>query len=118
MHRILIVDDEHEICRILSEYLKLKGFETVVAYSGEDALKILKKKNIDLMILDIRMPDIDGVGVLKELRKYDEKLPVIVLTGSQILSEHESEMSALKYNELLVKPVEFSKLLEKINALL
>jgi DNA-binding response OmpR family regulator len=118
MHKILIVDDEKEICRVLSEFFTLKGFETFTANSGEEALDKINKYPIDIMVLDIRMPGIDGVGVLKELRKNDNKLPVIILTGSQILSAHEAEIKTMKYNDLLIKPVSFTKLLEKVNKLL
>jgi putative two-component system response regulator len=118
MHKVLIVDDEIEICRILSKFFELKGFQAFTAYSGEDALKVLKEQKIDIMILDIRMPGMGGVSVLKELRSQKNPLPVIILTGSQIFSSHENEIKMMQYNDIMVKPVELNKILDKVNAML
>jgi CheY-like chemotaxis protein len=64
--KILIVDDEVNLCRVLEKVLTLEGYQTISATSGQEALKILKKKaKVHLMLLDLKMPGVDGLEVLK-----------------------------------------------------
>lgn len=80
--KILIVDDEKWVCDRLSSYFKRKGFLTEVAYNGKEALRCIQRKRPDVVILDILMPEMDGLRVLKYL-KYNRcfsGLPVIMLT--------------------------------------
>jgi len=80
---ILIVDDNRENLRVVSNYLKETGYQIALAMSGEDAFKVLASEKIDLILLDIMMPGMDGYEVCEKLKK-DEKLkfiPVIFLTA-------------------------------------
>src|SRR5690242_8519 len=97
MARILIVDDDPNNQRILNYTLAKKGYETVIAGNGEIALDLLKTANVDLAILDIAMPVMDGLTLLKNIRSTQkfQHLPVIILTGSgddaeRIRAEQES----------------------------
>ena len=114
MHRILIADDEAEILDIMSEVLRKRGFEVIAAQSGEEALEMLAKEKIDLLILDKRMPGIGGIGVLKELKAKNMDLPVIILTGSQDTPERTAEFRKLGYNDFLFKPVDLHTLLNMV----
>ena len=67
MPRILVVDDEKEIVELEEVYLKEAGYEVIKAYNGKEALKCLEKQEIDLMILDIMMPGIGGLGVCRQM---------------------------------------------------
>ncbi len=80
MNRILICDDEKDIVSALKIYLSAEGFETVEAYSGDEALENLEKGPIDLVLMDIMMPGMDGLSATVKLReKYN--VPVILLTA-------------------------------------
>jgi DNA-binding response OmpR family regulator len=79
--KILIVEDEKMIIKPLEMKLKLSGFDTAVAYDGEEALGILEKDKFDLILLDLMMPKIDGFGVLSAMKKKGDKTPVIVATN-------------------------------------
>ncbi|TDX49207.1 response regulator transcription factor [Orenia marismortui] len=78
--KILIVDDDKNVIEILSLYLKKENFDVVIARDGEEALKKAEKNNPDLIILDIMMPKIDGLEVIKVLRKNND-LPIILLSA-------------------------------------
>jgi len=79
--KILIVDDEESILESLSDILLDEGYRVVTAASAEEGLKALTEENPDLLILDVWLPDTDGLEVLKKLRKEAPELPVIVISG-------------------------------------
>ena len=80
MSRILIVDDEKELAEVLCEYLKVEGFETRAAFDGAEGLSAFKDFQPDLMVLDIMLPKLNGVEVLKEVRLQSD-IPVIMLSA-------------------------------------
>lgn len=77
---VLVVDDEKEIADFIELYLKNENYEVFKYYSGAGALECVKQEQIDLAILDVMLPDIDGFEILKEIRK-DHNFPVIMLTA-------------------------------------
>ena len=79
--QILIVDDEKKICNILSRLLQMEGFETIVAYDGLVAQKFIQTKMPDVMLVDFNMPGMNGMELLKHVKKMDPGLPVIMITG-------------------------------------
>ncbi len=80
MPKILIVDDEEDIRNALAIYLRAEDYETVSAGDGQEALSILKEGGIDLVLLDIMMPGMDGITALSKLRDFSN-VPVILLTA-------------------------------------
>ncbi|MCG0748594.1 response regulator [Lactiplantibacillus plantarum] len=79
--KILVVDDDKEIAQLLEIYIKNEGYEPISAYNGREALtKLNTNPDIALMILDIMMPELDGIEVIKEVRK-DSQLPILVLSA-------------------------------------
>ena len=80
-YNLLIVDDEQRFADMLARRLNLRGCNCEVCYSGRAALTILKEKKIDLILLDLHLPDIYGTEVLTQIRKHDERTPVIIVTG-------------------------------------
>ena len=79
--KILVVDDEREIVELLSIYIKNEGYEVEKAYNGKDALlKLANQKDIDLMVLDVMMPTMDGIEVVKRVRQ-DSQLPILMLSA-------------------------------------
>jgi DNA-binding response OmpR family regulator len=80
--QILVVDDEPNIARLIRMYLDREGFETVVATSGSEALARMESRKPELVILDIMLPDIDGLEVCREIRRHDN-VPIIMLTARE-----------------------------------
>jgi DNA-binding NtrC family response regulator len=115
-HKILVVDDEPEICKIIKTFLTKKGFEVLTADSGEKALAVLGKEKADLVILDKKMPGIGGQGALDGFKKMRLAVPVVILTGSIDLSEAKAiEMGCAA---ILNKPIDLNVLLETVNKVL
>ncbi len=79
--RVLLVDDEREFVQTLSERLQMRDVGSAVAYDGESALKMVENDEPDVMILDLKMPGIDGIEVLRRVKKSNPHIEVIILTG-------------------------------------
>jgi DNA-binding NtrC family response regulator len=110
---ILIVDDEADILEFLADELSLAGYNTDQAEDGiEGVLKVLNG-GYDAVLMDIRMPKLDGIGALKIIRKINPKLPVIMFTGQAGTGEM-GESSRLGAFTCLLKPVAVDKLLKTI----
>ena len=112
--RLLIVDDEQGFVDVLTNRLGRRGIDAVKAYSGAQALQALRRNIFDVMVLDLKMEDMDGIEVLKIVRKMAPDLPVIILTGhgSQTAAEDGMSLGAFDY---LTKPCELKELMEKIS---
>jgi DNA-binding response OmpR family regulator len=102
--RLLIVDDEQSICVVLVRALGYLGFDVEAVNSGPEALARLAEADYDLMLLDIRMPGMDGMEVMQHVRQSNPELPIIIMTGQGTL---ESAIAALKLGALdyVLKPV-------------
>ena len=113
---ILIADDDTELCELLREYLGQEGFEVRLAFDGEQALAESRRPGLDAMVLDIMMPGMNGIDVLRNLRKESD-LPVIMLTarGEDIDRIIGLELGADDY---LAKPANPRELLARIRAIL
>ena len=79
--RILVVDDEKQVADVLVDYLSNLGYQTVAAYSGYDALSKFKDGDFQLIITDLKMPEMDGMGLLEVVKGWDKRAMVIVITG-------------------------------------
>jgi len=113
--RLLLVDDEKGFLEVLSNRLSRRGIETTTASSGTFALQALRKSDFHVMVLDLKMEDMDGIEVLKIVKKMAPNLPVIILTGhgSQAAARDGMALGAFDY---LTKPCELNDLLEKIRS--
>ncbi|RJP68541.1 MAG: response regulator [Candidatus Abyssobacteria bacterium SURF_17] len=111
--KILLVDDEKEFVQTLSERLEMRDLSTAVVYDGEQALSYLKSEEPEVMILDLRMPGIDGVEVLRRVKKEHPGVEVIILTGHGTEKDEQltRELGAFAYLE---KPVEIDKLAKTV----
>ena len=78
---ILIIDDEETTCRIFSKILQEEGYTVYTALDGIEGLKIAKENPIDVIFLDIKMPKMDGIKILKMIKKSDAGIVIIILTG-------------------------------------
>ncbi|MBU2530762.1 MAG: response regulator [Elusimicrobia bacterium] len=117
MPRILIVDDEPDMRLAIRNVLKLRGYEIFEAGDGLAALDIIKKHDINLMLLDIRLPGMDGIEVLERTRKFNRSLPVVMITG---YGHIRSAVDVMKIgaNEYLQKPFENTQLVKTVKRFL
>lgn len=116
MHRILLVDDDREFCRLLSLDLERQGFQVAMVHSGEEALDTLRQNQYDLLVLDIMLPLMNGFETLIHLRQFSE-VPVIVLSarGNPMDMDLGFRLGAADY---LAKPFRREELIVRINAAL
>lgn len=111
--RILLVDDEHEIVEYLAKRLKKKGHAVEGVTSGKAALELLKERIFDVAVLDLKMPEMDGIQLLRRAKDVQPHLQVIMLTGHGSM-ENALECGRHDAFRFLVKPMEFDRLLEAI----
>lgn len=111
--KVLLVDDEREFVQTLSERLLMRDLGTAVAYDGESALEVVKDDEPEVMILDLRMPGIDGIEVLRRVKSTQPEIEVIILTGHGSDTDRETcmDLGAFAY---LHKPVDIDELSETI----
>ena len=117
MSKIIIVDDDPNIRELVRILLKNGGFESCEAVDGRDALRIITDENPDLAIIDLMMPNMDGYELCRNLRKYYENLPVLMLTAKGELPAKVMGFEA-GADDYLTKPFEGDELLLRVKALL
>ena len=105
MAKILVIDDEPGIRDLLDTLLRRKGYDVIVAESGEKGLECFRRERPDVLVLDLKMPGMDGLTVLRQVRSLDPIMPVIILTGAGT-AETEQRVRALGVTEYVEK--EFS----------
>jgi DNA-binding NtrC family response regulator len=107
--KVLLVDDEKEFVESLSERLELRNLDAEVVYDGEQALKAVEEGSHDVMVLDLRMPGIDGIEVLRQVKKTKPDMQVVVLTGHGT-DKDEREAKRLGAYAYMKKPVDIDTL--------
>lgn len=105
MEKILVIDDEPGIRGLLATVLERKGYAVVLADSGRKGLDLFRRERPDLIVLDLKMPDIDGITVLQDIRGMDVETPVVILTGA---STENAEKQARELGAAAVIEKEFS----------
>lgn len=103
MNKILVVDDQKSVCYSLRRYLQSEGYYVSTALKGEEALLLINNMNPDLVIMDVRMPEMDGLEVLKKIKEHDPKIQVIMMTA---FSTTEKAICAMKLGayDFITKP--------------
>jgi CheY-like chemotaxis protein len=111
--RILIVDDEREFAQSISERLRNRGYHTEVTFDGKHALESIGRNRHDIVLLDLNMPGMHGMEVLRFIRKSNTRIHVIIITGyiSDLVSSAAVMCGAF---EILVKPIDFNALIDAI----
>ena len=112
---VLLVDDEEEYTSTLAERMEKRGVNVDIASNGIDAIEKASKKFYDAILLDLKMPGMDGIETLKRLRTINPDLQVILLTGCGTI-EKGIESVRLGAMDFLEKPADIQKLMEKIGA--
>src|SRR4051794_36242307 len=115
--RLLVVDDVDDNRAILARRLQRRGFEVVEATGGADALNRIEQETLDLVLLDIRMPDMDGIEVLRRVRRTRSQadLPIIMCTANNASSDVVEALAA-GANDYVSKPIDFPVLLARVTA--
>ncbi|MCJ7774188.1 MAG: response regulator [Desulfobacterales bacterium] len=111
--KILLVDDEEDFVKTLSERINMRNLKSEVALNGEEALKVVKDEVPDVMVLDLKMPGIDGLEVLRRVKKQYPDVQVIILTGHGS-EKDEKEARSIGAFDYLNKPIEVDSLIKKI----
>jgi two-component system, OmpR family, copper resistance phosphate regulon response regulator CusR len=113
MNTILIAEDEERISSFLQRGLGAHGFETEVVESGDEALKLATTDRFDLMILDLGLPNMDGFQVLRELRRTNDRLPVVILTARENIRDTVAGFEG-GADDYITKPFRFQELLARV----
>ena len=112
-YRVLLVDDEEEFVSALSERLMLRGIEVDSALNGEEALARLVEREFEVVILDVMMPGLGGLEVLRQIKSTHPNTQVILLTGHGATREGIEGMRLGAF-DYLIKPVDIEEMLEKM----
>jgi len=117
MAKVLVIDDEPNVRTLLDILLRSQGYDVILADNGWDGLLLYRQEHPDMIVLDLKMPGLDGVTVLKQIRSVDLTQPVIVLTGDST-PQTEREVRALGVTEFIVKGSSFRLVVETLKRLL
>lgn len=116
MKTILIIDDEQEIVAYLSRFIERHGVNTLSALSGEEGISIFKEKHPDCVFLDFHLPKMDGIEVLKKIKKINTNVAVYFITGDQNLAVR-TPIESLDIKGFILKPLNIEdvvKIIENI----
>jgi CheY-like chemotaxis protein len=110
--KILIIDDEPEICKMVTEFLFDAGYSASFALNGPEGLAMIKRDLPSLVLLDVGMPGMDGIEVMRLIHEQFPALPVVILTGHRD-PETVKKMGSLGASEYLTKPINLGTLLNQ-----
>lgn len=110
---ILIVEDEEKLSRVIQLELEYESYLTEIVDNGKDALRLMQEKEWDLVLLDIMIPELSGLEVLRRIRRTDERTPIILLTARDAVHDKVSGLD-LGANDYVTKPFQIEELLARI----
>jgi two-component system, response regulator, stage 0 sporulation protein F len=114
--KVLVVDDQPSITILLAEVLKHAGYETLVTYNGQEALSLMEQQHPDAVIMDVKMPGIDGIELLCLMRSSGSTVPVIIMTAYGELQIIE-KAKMLGVHTHFMKPFDITEMLQAVNDL-
>ncbi len=117
MFHILVVDDDKNIRYVMKEVLESYQYEVFTAADGEEAFEVLVKEHIDIAIVDIMMPKMDGYEFTKELRTFNQELPILMVSAKQLPEDRKKGFIA-GIDDYMSKPIDSEELLLRVKALL
>ena len=117
MFKILVVEDDKNLRKLMATYLKKNNYEPLEAEDGEQALDIIDKNHVDLIITDIMMPNLDGFELTKELREADYMLPILFVTAKESIDDKKKGF-LIGADDYMVKPVDMDEMVLRVGVLL
>lgn len=117
MYNVLVVEDEVNILKLMTIRLTKSGFNVFTAENGEQALSVVKKEDVDIIIADVMMPVMDGFEMIENLRAEGKNIPVILATAKESLEDKKIGFN-LGADDYMVKPIDHEELVLRIKALL
>lgn len=117
MSKILVIDDEQGIRNLLDTLLSRKGYEVVLASNGQKGLELFRRERPDVVVLDLKMPEMNGLTVLQQVRQLNPVQPVVILTGAGT-AEAEQQVQALGVTEFVEKEFSMHRLGDSLKRLL
>lgn len=117
MFSILVVEDDAMLNKMICAKLKAQDYTVFQAYDGEEALDLLDREYVDLIISDIMMPKMDGITLIKELREADYNMPVLIITAKDQMEDMEEGFKA-GTDDYMVKPINLKEMVLRVQALL
>lgn len=117
MVSILVVEDDKNLQKLMETVLKNQGYRVFVGKNGVEALDIIDKKHIDLMISDIMMPDMDGYSLVESLRQANYNLPILLVTAKETFEDKRKGFN-LGIDDYMVKPIDMDEMILRVEALL
>ncbi|MPM16548.1 Transcriptional regulatory protein SrrA [bioreactor metagenome] len=115
--RILLVEDDRTLSTLVRDILEINKYEVVLCSNGEEGLATFKSQKFDLMLVDIMMPKMDGITMIKEIRRYDQRVPIIVISAKD-MKDDKVEGFRAGADDYVVKPFSTDELLLRIDAIL
>ena len=115
--RILVVDDDLAVCRSIDRALRLEGYEVDTVASGGEALEAVSSTSPDALVLDLQLPDLDGLAVCRRIRESGDDIPILMLTARHGIDDRVQGLDA-GADDYLVKPFALEELLARLRALL
>jgi two-component system, OmpR family, response regulator MprA len=115
--RILVVDDDLAVCRSIDRALRLEGYEVITVASGHEALEAVTLNSPDALVLDLQLPDLDGLQVCRRIREAGDDTPILMLTARHGIDDRVQGLDA-GADDYLVKPFALEELLARLRALL
>ena len=117
MVTVLVVEDDKNLRKLMEVVLRQNGYNVLTATDGLQALEILDKQQVDLLISDIMMPNMDGYSLTEEIRKLKNNLPVLMVTAKETL-EDKKKGFLVGTDDYMVKPIDMDEMLLRVAALL
>jgi DNA-binding response OmpR family regulator len=114
-HRILVVEDEKQIAKILKIELEYEGYDVVVAYDGKSGLQTALNEKLDLILLDVMLPEMNGIEVLRRVRKENKLMPIVLLTARNMTMDKVTGLDQ-GANDYITKPFEMEELLARVRS--
>lgn len=117
MFKILVVEDNKNLRKLMTTYLKRNSYETLEASDGQEALEVMDKNHVDLIISDVMMKNMDGYELTKELRRADYMLPILMVTAKETIDDkREGFLSGV--DDYMVKPIDMDEMVLRVGGLL
>lgn len=115
--RVLVVDDEASLCELLGTVLRYEGWQVETALNGQSALKVARSLDPDVVVLDMMMPDLDGLAVMRRLRERSPRLPILFLTARDAVEDRVAGLTA-GGDDYVTKPFSLEEVVARLRALM